>query len=348
MKFLWFDFLALLLLIPVFVGLYLYLQRRHTRRAVRFASLALVREAVKGSARWRRHLPPALLLGALAVAILAVARPSAVITLPSQQRTIIMAIDVSLSMRATDVQPNRMAAAQAAAKAFIEELPSDLRVGIVSFAGTALLVQKPTSNKEDLAAAIDRLQLDRHTAIGSGIVMSLATLLPDAGIDLETMVLGARAPWRGQKPPEKKAEKKAVTTPMRPGSNSSAAIVLLTDGRRTTGPDPLDAARMAADYGIRVYTVGFGAPGGGPAMMDGYSIYMAYDEPTLKAIAELTGAEYFHAASADELKKVYQALSAKFVLAREEREVTALATALAALLALAAGTLSLFWFNRLA
>lgn len=347
MKFLWFDLLALLVLIPVFVALYLYIQRRHTRRAVRFASLALVREAIKGSARWRRHLPPALLLGALAVAILAIARPSAVITLPSQQRTIIMAIDVSLSMRATDVQPNRMAAAQAAAKAFIEELPSDLRVGIVSFAGTALLVQKPTSNKEDLAAAIDRLQLDRHTAIGSGIVMSLATLLPDAGIDLESMVLGARAPWRSQKPLEKKSEK-AVTKPVPPGSNSSAAIVLLTDGRRTTGPDPLDAARMAADHGIRVYTVGFGAPGGGPAMMDGYSIYMAYDEPTLKAIAELTGAEYFHAASADELKKVYQALSAKFVLAREEREVTALATALAALLALAAGTLSLFWFNRLA
>ena len=347
MSFLWFDLLGLLVLIPVFVWLYLYVQRRHTRRAVRFASLALVREAVMGSARWRRHLPPALLLGALAIAILAVARPSAVLTLPSQQRTIIMAIDVSLSMRATDVQPNRMAAAQAAAKSFIEELPSDLRVGIVSFAGTALLVQKPTSNKEDLAAAIDRLQLDRHTAIGSGIVMSLATLVPDAGIDLESMVLGARQPWRTPKPLEKKAEKKTAK-PVPPGSNSSAAIVLLTDGRRTTGPDPLDAARMAADHGIRVYTVGFGAPGGGPAMMDGYSIYMAYDEPTLKAIAEVTEAEYFHAASADELKKVYQALSAKFVLAKEEREITALATALAALLALAAGTLSLFWFNRLA
>jgi Ca-activated chloride channel family protein len=346
MRFLWTELLLLLALIPALVALYLYLLRRQKRAAVRFPSIALVREAVGASARWRRHLPPALMLGALAVAILAIARPSAVITLPSQQRTIIMAIDVSLSMRATDVQPNRLAAAQTAAKAFVGELPSDLRVGIVSFAGTALLVQKPTNNKDDLVAAIDRLQLDRHTAIGSGIVMSLATLFPDEGIDLESLVLGSRQSWRTNKPPEKKAEKKAVK-PVPPGSNTSSAIVLLTDGRRTTGPDPLDAARMAADHGIRVFTVGFGSPAGGPAMMDGYSIYMAFDEATLKAIAQLTEAEYFHAATADELKKVYQALSGKFVLAKEEREVTAIATALAALLAVVAAALSLLWFNRL-
>jgi Ca-activated chloride channel family protein len=346
MKFLWADLLILLALLPAFVALYLYILRRQKRAAVRFASVALVREAIGGARHWRRHLPPALMLAALAVAILAIARPSAVITLPSQQRTIIMAIDVSLSMRATDVQPNRLAAAQAAAKAFLEDLPPDLRVGIVSFAGTALLIQKPTHNKDELIAALERLQLDRHTAIGSGIVMALATLFPDAGIDLESLVLGSRQSWRMHKPPEKKLEKKAMT-PVPPGSNSSAAIVLLTDGRRTTGPDPLDAARMAADYGIRVYTVGFGSPGGGPAVMDGYSIYMAFDEATLKAIAQLTEAEYFHAASAEELKKVYQALSAKFVLAKDEREITALVTALAAGLALLAGALSLLWFNRL-
>ena len=346
MKFLWLEVLLFLALLPMLVGLYLYILRRQKRSAVRFPSLSLVREAAGGPARWRRHLPPALMLGALAVAIFAIARPSAVITLPSQQRTIIMAIDVSLSMRATDVLPNRLAAAQTAAKAFVEELPSDLRVGIVSFAGTALLVQKPTNSKDELIAALERLQLDRHTAIGSGIVMSLATLFPEKGIDLETMVLGSRQSWRTNKPPEKKAEKKELK-PVPPGSNTSSAIVLLTDGRRTTGPDPLEAARMAADHGIRVFTVGFGSPAGGPAIMDGYSIYMAFDEATLKAIAQLTEAEYFHAASADELKKVYQALSAKFVLAKEEREVTALVAALAALLALAAGTLSLLWSSRL-
>lgn len=346
MKFIWPEVLLSLVLVPGLVALYVYLLGRHKRGAVRYASIALARQAMGGAARWRRHLPPALFLAALVVALLAVARPSAVITLPSQQRTIIMAIDVSLSMRATDVQPNRLAAAQAAAKAFVQELPSDLRVGIVSFAGTALLVQKPTNNRDDLVAALERLQLDRHTAIGSGIIMSLATLFPEEGIDLESLVLGSRQSWRTNKPPEKKVEKKAVK-PVPPASNASSAIVLLTDGRRTTGPDPLDAARMAADHGIRVFTVGFGSAAGGPAVMDGYSIYMMFDEETLKAIAQLTEAEYFHASTADELKKVYQALNGKFVLAKEEREVSALFTAVAAVLALLAAGLSLLWFNRL-
>jgi Ca-activated chloride channel family protein len=346
MKFLWTEFLLLLLLVPVLVAFYAYVLRRQKRAAVRFASLGLVREAMGGTARWRRHLPPAIFLAALVVAILAIARPSALITLPSQQRTIIMAIDVSLSMRATDVQPNRLAAAQSAAKAFVQDLPADLRVGIVSFAGTALLIQKPTNNQDELVAALDRLQLDRHTAIGSGIIMSLATLFPDEGIDLESLVLGSRQSWRTNKPPEKKLERKPVK-PVPPGSNASSAIVLLTDGRRTTGPDPLDAARMAADHGIRVFTVGFGSAAGGPTMMDGYSIYMMFDEETLKAIAQLTEAQYFHASTSDELKKIYAALSSKFVLAKEEREVSAIFAALAALLAVAAAVLSLLWFNRL-
>lgn len=347
MRFIWVDALLLLLLVPVLVAVYLYLLRRHKRGAVRFASLGLVREAMGGASRWRRHVPPALFLAGLVLAILAIARPSAVLTLPSQQRTIIMAIDVSLSMRATDVEPNRLAAAQAAARAFVEDLPADLRVGVVSFAGTALLIQKPTTSKDDLVAAIERLELDRHTAIGSGIITALATLFPDEGIDLESMVLGSRQSWRRNRPPEKKVERKPPAKPVPPGSNASSAIVLLTDGRRTTGPDPLEAARMAADRGIRVYTVGFGSTAGGPAMVEGYSIYMMFDEESLKAIAQITEAEYFHATTADELKKIYEALSSKFVLAKEEREVTALFAALAALLVLSAAALSLLWFNRL-
>jgi Ca-activated chloride channel family protein len=348
MSFLWPGLLVLLALVPALVAVYLWVLRRQKAAAVRFASLGLVREAMGGARLWRRHLPPALFLLGLAVAILAIARPSALLTLPSQQRTIILAIDVSLSMRASDVQPNRLAAAQAAARRFIEELPPDLRVGIVSFAGTALTVQKPTGSKEELLAAIDRLQLDRHTAIGSGIIMSLATLFPDEGIDLETMVLGSRQSWRINRPAEKPAPPKKALQPVPPGSNGSAAIVLLTDGRRTTGPDPLDAAKMAADRGIRVFTVGFGSAAGGPAMVEGYSIFMMFDEETLKAIAGLTRAEYFHASSADELTRVYEALSSRFVLTKEEREVTALFAAVAAALTLASAALSLAWFHRLA
>jgi Ca-activated chloride channel family protein len=346
MSFLWPGSLVLLLAVPALVALYIWVLRRQKAAALRFASLGLAREAL-GARLWRRHLPPALFLLGLAVAILAIARPSALLTLPSQQRTIILAIDVSLSMRASDVQPNRLAAAQAAAKAFVQDLPADLRVGIVSFSGTALPVQKPTRNTDELVAAIDRLQLDRHTAIGSGIIMSLAVLFPDEGIDLESLVLGSRQSWRMNRPLEKTAPKREVQ-PVPPGSNSSSAIVLLTDGRRTTGPDPLEAAKMAADRGIRVFTVGFGSAGGGPAVIEGYSIFMMFDEETLKAIAGLTRAEYFHASSADELTKVYEALSSKFVLTKEEREVTALFAALAALLTLISAALSLVWFHRLA
>jgi Ca-activated chloride channel family protein len=348
MSFIWPGWLALLLAVPALVAVYLWVLRRQKAAALRFASLGLVREAMGGARLWRRHLPPAIFLLGLAVAILAIARPSALLTLPSQQRTIILAIDVSLSMRASDVLPNRLAAAQAAAKAFVQELPADLRVGIVSFAGTALLVQKPTSNRDDLVAAIERLQLDRHTAIGSGIIMSLATLFPEQGIDLESLVLGSRQSWRVNRPPEKRKPEATPLQPVPPGSNSSSAIVLLTDGRRTTGPDPLDAAKMAADRGVRVFTVGFGSAAGGPALVEGYSIFMMFDEETLKAIAGLTRAEYFHASSADELKTVYDALSSKFVLTKEEREITALFAALAALLTLASAALSLAWFHRLA
>ncbi len=347
MRFAWPEALVLLVAVPALVALYLRLLRRQKAAAVRFASLALVREAIGAAPQWRRHVPPAVFLAALTVAILASARPNALLTLPSHQRTVILAIDVSLSMRATDVEPNRLAAAQEAAKAFVRDQPADLRIGIVSFAGTAHVVQRPTHNREDLVAAIDRLELGRHTAIGSGIIMSLATLFPEEGIDLESLVLGSRESWRIHRPPEKKVEKKPLK-PVAPGSNSSSAIVLLTDGRRTTGPDPLDAARMAADHGIRVFTVGFGSASGGPAMIEGYSIYMMFDEETLKAIAGLTRAEYFHAASAEELRKIYESLTSRFVMQKEEREVSALFAALAAVLTLAGGGLSLAWFNRIA
>lgn len=347
MSFLWPGSLVLLLSVPALAAVYIWVLRRQKAAALRFASLGLAREALGGARLWRRHLPPALFLLGLAVAILAIARPSALLTLPSQQRTIILAIDVSLSMRASDVQPTRLVAAQAAAKAFVQDLPADLRVGIVSFSGTALPVQRPTRNTDELVAAIERLHLDRHTAIGSGIIMSLAALFPDEGIDLESLVLGSRQSWRMNRPLENSVPKKQVQ-PVAPGSNGSSAIVLLTDGRRTTGPDPLEAARMAADRGIRVFTVGFGSAAGGPAMIEGYSIFMMFDEETLKAIAALTRAEYFHASSADELTKIYEALSSKFVLTKEEREVTALFAALAALLTAMSAALSLAWFNRLA
>ena len=322
MSFLWPQALLLILAAPL-LGAAIYLRRRP--RTV--PGLEMPR-----ANRWQRHLPPALYIAALAVAALGAARPTALITLPSQQRTIILAIDVSLSMRASDVQPNRLAAAQAAAREFIQEQPGDVRLGIVSFAGTAAVIQQPTHDRDDLLQAIERLQLDRHTAIGSGIIVSLAALYPKEGIDVESF--GKKRPG-----PELK--------PVPAGSNPNAAIILLTDGRRTIGPDPIQAARMAADRGVRIYTVGFGNAQGGPVQVEGYSIYMMFDEATLKSIAELTNAEYFHATSGAELKKIYDSLTAKFVLQRAQTEVTAIFAAVAAALVIAAAGLSLAWFNRI-
>jgi Ca-activated chloride channel family protein len=280
--------LWLLLALQVLIGLYVLLQRRRARAAVRYASLTLIRTAMGARAQWRRHVPPFIFLLAFGALIVAMARPSAVVTLPSEQRTIILAIDVSLSMRATDVEPSRIAAAREAAKTFVHEQPSDVRIGIVAFAGSASIVQKPTGDRKDLIDAIDRLQLQLHTAIGSGIIVSLAALFPEDAAELEaanTSARGGRDAPRSAPIDKPKSEPKKERKPVPPGSNRSGAIILLTDGRRTTGPDPLDAARLAADRGVKVFTVGFGSADFSSANVDGMSIYMRFDEETLKAIA---------------------------------------------------------------
>jgi Ca-activated chloride channel family protein len=353
MNFQWPQYLWLLLVVPVLVAAYVALLRRK-KAAVRYADLSLVKSAMSPSQRFRRHVPPLLFLCAIVAALVAAARPTATITLPSDARTVILAMDVSLSMRATDVEPNRIVAAQTAAKTFVQELPSDIRAGIVTFAGTALVVQPPTHNREDLIAAIDRFALQRHTAIGSGIIVSLATLFPDEDFDLESKLFGnnftsrdsSRRNGNERIEPKEKKEKK-VSKPVPPGSFTSGAIILLTDGRRTTGPDPLDVARIAADHGVRVFTVGFGSAAGGAVDIDGMSIYMRFDEETLKGIAGITQAEYFHAASATDLKKIYEGLNVRFAMERKETEVAALFAAGAALLAVMSAALSLLWFNRI-
>ena len=343
MNFLWQEALWALLLLPLLVLAYLWLLKRRKKSALTWASLGIVKEAMGAQRAWRRHVPPALLLLALATLLVATARPTAVITLPLVEQTIVLAMDVSGSMRATDVEPNRLVASQVAAKAFIAELPRAVRIGVVSFAGTAAVVQPPTLSREDVVAAIDRFQLQRGTAIGSGIVLSLATIFPDAGIDL-SQVTGQRLMPKalGDNKPEKEF------TPVEPGSYNSAAIVLLTDGQRTTGPDSMDAAKMAADRGIKIYTVGIGTKDGDTIGFDGWSMRVRLDEETLKQVAMATRAEYFYAGTANDLKKVYQSLGSRLSAQKKETEISALFAALGALLALAAATLSLWWFGRVA
>ena len=341
MNLLWPEALWSLLLLPALVLAYLLLLARRKKNSVRLASVAIVRQAMGSGPGWRRHLPPALLLAAVALLLLASARPVVKLKLPSRDQTIILAMDVSGSMRATDVKPNRMVAAQEAAKAFVAGLPRNVRIGVVSFAGTAAVVQAPTLSREDVVAAIDRFQLQRATAIGSGLILSLATLFPDEGIDL-SQITGARAMPAA---PGEKKEKKPFT-PVEPGSYNSAAVILLTDGQRTTGPDPLEAAKMAAERGVKVYTVGIGTKAGETIGFEGWSMRVRLDEDTLKAISNTTRAHYFYAGTAEDLKQVYQGLSSRLVVETKETEVSALLAAAGALLVLLAAGLSVWWFGR--
>ena len=337
MSFLWPQLLWALALLPAIVAAYFWLLRRRKAAAL-YSSLLLIRPALQTGSRFRRHIPPLLLLLAVSLALVALARPSAKLTLPTQFQTIVLAIDVSLSMRATDVSPDRITAAQAAALTFVETRPPRSRIGIVSFGGSAQLVQAPTDRSEDLIAAIDRFQLQRGTATGSALAVALNTLFPGE-VDVEGMVFGRGSAARAGNPATQAA-------PAVPGSYPSGVIVLLSDGRRTTGPDPIDIAQWVADRGVRVFTVGFGTVEGAMIGAEGWSAYVKLDEEALKAVAQITRGEYFHAASAEDLKKVYADLNTRFVLEHKETELTGLFCGAAALLLFTSLALSLRWFGR--
>lgn len=349
MHFVWPQALWALLLAPLMLAFYLWLLRRKQRSALAYPSLSLVRAAIGPRKLWRRHVPPALLGLALISAVVGMARPVASVVLPADYMTLVLAIDVSRSMLAEDVEPNRIKAAQAAVKDFIRELPPNIRVGVVSFAGAAQLVQGITDQREELVASIDRFQLQRGTATGSGLLMALSTLMPHAGIDVEAAVYGqgfGSYGNYGSPAPASPPKAKPSFTPVPTGSYSAGAIVLLSDGRRTTGPDPIEAAKQAAQRGVRVYTVAFGTPNGFIPGFEGWSFYAKVDEETLQAIAKVTEGEFFRAGNANDLKQIYEHLSTKFALERRDTEVSALWAALSLLLLLGAGGLSLRWFRR--
>ena len=344
MNFLWPQYLGLMLAVPLLPLLYLWLLQRRRKRALRFSDLRLVRDA-SPSAPWRRHVPPALLWIACALLLLAASRPLVTVTLPWARTSVLLAMDVSLSMRVSDVKPTRMAAAQEAAKLFLRDLPKNIEVGLVTFAGTAQVAQAATLDRGSLVSAIDAFQMQYGTAIGNAIVVCLAELFPDHGINLGDMTFGPRQKVRGRD--DKQAAQPPQITPVAPGSYGSAAILLLSDGRRTTGVDTLEAAKMAADRGVRIHVVGLGTVDGIAGEPGGLAIYMQLDEPTLREVARMTGGEYHHAGSAEELRSVYQDLGSRLQVQTRETEVTALLAVAAAILVLAAACLSLLWFGRI-
>ncbi|MBI2957327.1 MAG: VWA domain-containing protein [Chloroflexi bacterium] len=337
MSFIWGNMLWLLSLAPLLVILYILAQRRRQKYALRYSSLSLVKEAVGRGPGFRRHIPPILFSIGLISMIVALARPAATVILPSQQATVILTFDVSGSMRGEDIKPNRIEAAKAAARVFVQKQPARVRIGIVSFSDSAAIVQGPTQDRESVLAAINRLTPQRRTAIGSGILTSLDAIFEEADAK------PASSPRDAPIGAEQKQEPREVP----PGSYGAAVIILLSDGVSNTGPPPLEVVDRASSRGVRVYTVGMGSAEGTVLRNQGYSIRVRLDEETLKRVAERTAASYFKAQTESDLGNIYESLSSRLVLKPQQLEVTVGFTALAAVLMLVAGTLSLLWFNRL-
>jgi len=351
MNFLWSNFLYLLFLMPLIIGVYIWVLRSRRRFAVRYSSLSLVREAMAHQSWLRKHLPFVLFLLALTALIFAFARPVATVMIPSNEATIILAIDVSRSMCSTDITPNRLQAAKQAALNFIHGQQRGRHIGIVAFAGFAELVQPPTENLSLLEAAINNLTTARRTAIGSAILRSL-----DAIAEVDSSVAPSDT--------GSSSASIATVTPVPEGQFSPHIVILLTDGASNAGPTPVSAAAQAADRGIRVYTIGFGTThnsspmncgdqfqsndffgggGGVPFGGGGGGFRREIDEETLTQIAKITSAEYHAATSAGELENVFRSLPTNVIATRQTVEIGAFFTAFAALLAIIAMILSFRW-----
>lgn len=344
MVLLWPGFLALLGLIPLLIGVYIWMLRRRRRSALRFSSLMLVREALPHSSRIRQHLPFALFLLALALLVVTLTRPAAIVTLPTDQTTIILTMDVSGSMRFRDVRPSRLAAAEDAAIEFIQKQKATTSIGLVAFSGFAELIMPPTTDQEMLQFAIESLTTGRATAIGSGILEAI-----DAIAEVDNSV----------PPSTRDGASAAEPPPVATGAYVPAIIVLLTDGVSNAGVEPLEAAQQAANRGIRIYTIGFGtAAGPGPGEYGGAfgsgpdpfgggpppaRFRRGIDEATLKEIADMTDGKYYAAASASELQEVFLSLPTHFISRHGTEELSALFAAGGLVLAWLAFALGQLW-----
>jgi Ca-activated chloride channel family protein len=348
MEYLWSSLLYLLFLIPILILVYIFILRRRKPNAVRFSSLSLIKTALPKQSQWKRHLPFALFLLAISSLIMALARPTSTVTLPSSSATIILALDVSRSMCSTDIAPNRLEAAKAAAMQFILQQDDNTQIGIVAFAGFAVVAQPPTTDRDLLANAIRNITTARRTAIGEGILMSLDTI---AGFD-DSVV----SPYS-----------QLEVVPLPEGQYVPAIIVLLTDGVSTTGIHPLEAAIMAQQRGVRVYTIGFGTANnespmncsfssphgfdqftdpqffGGGGGGGGGQFRREIDEETLKAVSGMTGGEYYLAESSEQLQEVFDNLPKQIFTVTETTEISVFFVIFAAVFILLAVIFSILW-----
>lgn len=307
-----------LTLLALLVG-YVWRQRRQRKFALRYASLELVRSS--GASRgWRRHVPPLLFLASLGAMVAVLMQPTILVREPSDEAVVIVTLDISASMWANDLFPNRMEAAKEAAQMFVDELPPKMRVGVVSFSETSYLNQVPTTNRKLIQDAIKKLQPRSGTAIGNGLITSLDALYGGMGGELPLTSRGTFAP---------------------------AIIVLLTDGENTDGPSPLEVVGQAVDRGVRVYTIGIGSPQSTTVQIGSSTLRARLDEDTLREIANLTDARYYNASTEKDLRSVYQNLTTQLVTRLQPESVSFIFLAVAFVLGVTAMMFSVVWSSRL-
>jgi Ca-activated chloride channel homolog len=344
-----------LLLVPVLVGLYAWAQRRRSRYAVRFTNLDLLANIAPRRPAWRRHVPPAIYLAAVAALVLGLARPTMVVAVPREDATVLLAMDVSGSMKATDVAPSRLDAAREAARSFIEQLPEGIRVGIVAFASRPVTLVQPTTDRAELDAALDGLQALDGTAMGDALMQVLdlaeriqageAATAADAGSADGATPLPSPSPSTDQSAAPDSAVDQPTGEPV-------VAAILLSDGANSVGEtEPLAAAQRGASLGVPIYTIALGTAEGQVQVRDETGQPVIVDVPpdtaTLAQIAEITSATAFDAPTASDLSAVYDNLQSRIGYANEEQEITSWFAAGALVLVVVAAGLSAVWFGRL-
>lgn len=332
MSFVWPTLLISLVFIPVLLYFYFRLQRRRKDLAAKFGALGVIRDSRGRGPGASQHLPPMMFLGGIAILLVSMARPQATISIPRLEGTVVLTFDISGSMAATDLQPTRMEAAKAAASQFVKNQPSSVLIGVVAFSDGGVSVQPPTANREETLATIERLVPRRGTSIGNGILVALNTIVIQNG---GQSIL--------QSTPQDDTQE---ALPQPQGWYPSSVIVLLSDGENNQDPDPLAAADLAADLGVRIYTVGIGSPQGVDLEVEGFTVHTQLDEQMLNAVSITSGGQYYNAGNEDDLFRIYNDLEPKLSLKREDMEITFLFAALGLLVFLIGGTLSLFWFGR--
>jgi Ca-activated chloride channel homolog len=342
-----------LLLVPAALVIYGLIQRRRSRYAVRFTNVDLLGNLVTRTPAWRRHVPPALYLVAMAALVVALARPSMTIAIPRDEATIILTMDVSGSMTAEDVAPNRLAAAEKAASDFVHQLPSTFKVGLVTFSTEPAILVPPTTDRGAVLSALADLRARGGTSLGDAITTSLraAGLDPSGGT-------GTPAPSGGATLPGGSTSPSAAPSAAPSGSGAPdatkkpiVATVLLSDGANSTGElEPIPAAEQAAALGVPIYTIALGTADGTVTVPDDqgqlHTLNVPPDTDTLAAVAETTGGRFFQAPTAKDLAQIYENLGTRIGYTTEQREVTQWFAAAGLVLVVAGAGLAAHWFNR--